>query len=30
MLLECLRISQNKLSGWNFIKKLPLNESYVQ
>jgi hypothetical protein len=29
MMLECLKISQNKVSGWNFIKKLPLNEAYV-
>lgn len=30
MLLECLKISGNKAGGWNFIKKLPLNEEYVE
>ena len=30
LILECLKISQNKLSGWNFIKRLPLNEDCVE
>jgi hypothetical protein len=29
MVLQCLKLSQNKAGGWAFIKKLPLNEEYV-
>lgn len=30
MILECLKISGNKIGGWTFIKKLPLNQEYVE